>query len=63
MSPEVRKRTWQNCKARTEIYLVDNGGHAWPGKPMPQFEKAFGHATTDIDATNLMFEFFLGKPK
>ncbi len=58
VSPEVRKRTWSNCKAATEIYLVDNGGHAWPGKPQPAFEKAFGHGTTDIDATALMFAFF-----
>ena len=38
--------------------IVDNGGHAWPGKPQPAFEQTFGHGTTDIDATNLMFSFF-----
>jgi polyhydroxybutyrate depolymerase len=58
ISPEVRKRTWQHCQAATEIYLVDNGGHAWPGKPQPAFEKSFGHGTTDIDATNLSWAFF-----
>ena len=42
ISPEVRKRAWQHCQAATEIYLVDNGGHAWPGKPQPAFEKSFG---------------------
>jgi polyhydroxybutyrate depolymerase len=58
ISPEVRKRTWQHCAAPTELYAVDNGGHAWPGKPQPAFEASFGHGTTDIDATSLMFAFF-----
>jgi polyhydroxybutyrate depolymerase len=58
VSHEVRKRVWQHCRAATEIYIVDNGGHAWPGKPQPAFEQTFGHGTTDIDATNLMFSFF-----
>lgn len=58
ISPEVRKRTWQDCRAQTELYIVDNGGHAWPGKPQPAFENMFGHGTSDIDATNLIFQFF-----
>lgn len=58
ISPEVRKRTWQDCEAMTELYIVDNGGHAWPGKPQPAFEASFGHGTTEIDATDLLFAFF-----
>jgi polyhydroxybutyrate depolymerase len=58
ISPEVRKRTWQHCQAATEIYIVDNGGHAWPGSCQPAFEKSFGHCTTDIDATTLIWAFF-----
>ena len=61
VSKEIRHRTWQHCKAATELYIVDGGGHAWPGKPEPQFEAQFGHATTDIDATALMFAFFFGQ--
>ena len=61
MSPEVRKRTWQNCAAATVLYVVDNGGHTWPGKPQPSFEATFGHGTTDIDATSLIFAFFFGR--
>jgi polyhydroxybutyrate depolymerase len=57
ISTEVRKRSWPHCKAATVLYIVDNGGHAWPGKPQPAFEQTFGHGTTDIDATNLMFSF------
>lgn len=58
ISPEVRKRTWQNCRAATVLYVIDNGGHSWPGKPQPAFEAQFGHTTTDIDATTLSFQFF-----
>jgi polyhydroxybutyrate depolymerase len=58
ISPEVRERFWPRCKAATVLYIVDNGGHAWPGKPQPAFERMFGHGTTDIDATSLMFAFF-----
>ena len=55
---DVRKRTWSKCKAATVLYIVEGGGHGWPGKPVPAFEKAFGHTTTSIDATALEFKFF-----
>lgn len=58
VSPEVRRRTWKHCDADTVLYVIDGGGHAWPGKPVPQFEAAFGPATTQIDASSLIFEFF-----
>jgi polyhydroxybutyrate depolymerase len=58
VSPEVRKRTWPNCDAATVLYVVDDGGHAWPGKPQPAFEASFGHGTAEIDATALLFAFF-----
>ena len=58
VSPEVQLRRWHDCDAETVLYIVDNGGHAWPGKPQPAFEAAFGHGTTDIDASSLLFEFF-----
>jgi polyhydroxybutyrate depolymerase len=61
ISPEVRKRSWPHCKAATVLYIVDNGGHAWPGRPQAAFERTFGHGTTDIDATNLMFAFFFNR--
>jgi polyhydroxybutyrate depolymerase len=58
ISQEVLKRAWPNCKAPTVLYIVKNGGHTWPGKPQPGFEQTFGHTTTDIDATALIFAFF-----
>jgi polyhydroxybutyrate depolymerase len=58
VSGEVRKRTWQNCAAATELYLVDGGGHAWPGHCQPAFEASFGPCTDDIDATRLIWAFW-----
>jgi polyhydroxybutyrate depolymerase len=61
VAPEVRRRTWKQCKADTVLYVIDGGGHAWPGKPVPQFEASFGHATTQIDASTLSFNFFFSR--
>jgi polyhydroxybutyrate depolymerase len=62
VTPEVRRRTWRDCAADTVLYIVEEGGHSIPGRPVPGFENSFGLTTTDIDATQLMFEFFLGVP-
>ena len=58
MTAHVVHRVWPRCTAATELYIVEGGGHAWPGKPVPQFEQQFGPGTTEIDATNLMLAFF-----
>jgi polyhydroxybutyrate depolymerase len=62
ISDEVVRRTWEGCEAETVLYVVRGGGHTWPGRPVPGFEDAMGPTTTDIDATALMFEFWLGPP-
>jgi poly(3-hydroxybutyrate) depolymerase len=56
VAPEVRRRTWRPFKV-TDPPAIDGGGHAWPGKPVRQFEASFGHATTQIDASTLIFKF------
>jgi polyhydroxybutyrate depolymerase len=58
IASEVRRRSWRNCDAPTVLYIVDNGGHSWPGKPQPAFEEQFGPGTSEIDATRLLFQFF-----
>jgi len=58
VSPEVLRRTWRGCDAPTILYVIEGGGHSLPGRPVPGFEEQFGHTTTDIDATTLMFDFF-----
>jgi polyhydroxybutyrate depolymerase len=58
VAPHVRRRTWQHCDAATILYVIDGGGHSWPGHPVPQFDAQFGPGTTEIDATALMYRFF-----
>jgi polyhydroxybutyrate depolymerase len=59
---DVQKRTWTGCRAKTVLYIIDGGGHGWPGKPVPAMEKQFGHDTSSIDASSLIFRFFFGHP-
>jgi polyhydroxybutyrate depolymerase len=63
ISSEVLRRTWQDCDAETVLYLVEDGGHTWPGKPSAGYESVVGHTTTDIDASTLMFEFFFSQSR
>ena len=60
IAPHIRRRTWEHCRAATVLYIVEGGGHSWPGKPIPQFERTFGPGTTEIDATAIMFRMFFG---
>jgi polyhydroxybutyrate depolymerase len=53
--------TYDGCKGGAEVNLctVDGGGHTWPGGlPVP----ALGLTTTDINATDAMWDFFLRHP-
>jgi polyvinyl alcohol dehydrogenase (cytochrome) len=61
ISHEVRRRTWQHCKAATILYIIDGGGHTWPGRPVPGSEASFGHTTMDISATPLIFRFLFAQ--
>ena len=62
ISPSVRRKTWRDCEADTVLYVIDGGGHMWPGKPVPAFEATFGPGTTEIDASRLAFDFFFSQP-
>jgi polyhydroxybutyrate depolymerase len=61
VAPHVLRRTWQHCDAETVLYIVGGGGHSWPGIRVPQHEGSLGRATTEIDATDLMFRLFFGR--
>ena len=43
---EVRRRTWNNCQdgSTAVFYIIDGGGHTWPGSP-----KATGRLGLDDD--------------
>jgi polyhydroxybutyrate depolymerase len=45
--------------ADVEMYIVAGGGHAWPGSEFSKgVEQIIGPTTFDIDATDLIWEFF-----
>lgn len=64
---DVIHRVYQGCGAELELYIVEEGGHNWPGNQalidaLPGVEDRIrvilGHVTTEIDATALAWEFF-----
>ena len=57
ISDEVDHYRWENCDAVTEQYVVDGGGHTWPGAfDVP----SLGAVTDDISASEIIWELFFG---
>jgi polyhydroxybutyrate depolymerase len=57
VTSEVRLVTYTGCDDGADVllYIVDGGGHTWPGSfDLPPL----GYTTQDISATDLMLEFF-----
>jgi polyhydroxybutyrate depolymerase len=58
---EVSGIQYANCAADVVFYTIAGGGHSWPGgEPLPEF--IVGETTQDIDATQLMWDFFQQNP-
>ena len=55
ISSEVLRYSWQDCAAPVEWYLVEGGGHSWPGAAESPY---LGHTTREISASDLIWEFF-----
>jgi len=54
---------YAGCSQGAEVvfYTIEDGGHTWPGgNPLP--ERITGKTSQEIDATQLMWEFFLRHP-
>lgn len=59
---EVTCVTYDGCSQGAEVNLcsVTGGGHTWPGGyPVP----SLGHTTTEISATDMMWDFFQRHPR
>jgi polyhydroxybutyrate depolymerase len=53
---EVVRRSWTGCDAPTTLYIVEGGGHTWPGAiDVP----GLGVVTRDIDATAIIWQTFV----
>jgi len=61
----VNRTTYAGGKDGTEVVLVtiDGGGHTWPGGPqyLPRF--MIGRVCRDLDASDLIWDFFAKHPK
>ncbi|GAB4337286.1 MAG: PHB depolymerase family esterase [Phototrophicales bacterium] len=59
ISDEVVQTRYLNCEADVVFYEVTGGGHTWPGGEVVGFGVSLiGHMTQDINASQLMWEFF-----
>lgn len=63
VSDEVRLLRWSGCRdgARVELYVVEGGGHTWPGSDFLAGEAGValvGPTTFDVRASELIWEFF-----
>ncbi len=63
VTPDVERRIFQSCGgADVEFYVVDGGGHTWPGSVVMAFIDSLGKTTLDVSATSLAFDWFDDHP-
>lgn len=60
VAEHVRHFTWKTCKDGSDVnvYVVDNGGHRWPGGTPIRSGRISGVMTQEIDASSLIWRFF-----
>lgn len=54
----VYVRTYGGGAAPVVLYRIENGGHNWPGGPQILPVRMIGHVTRDINATQVIWDFF-----
>jgi polyhydroxybutyrate depolymerase len=56
----VHRETWSRGKQGTEVvvYTIEGGGHTWPGGPQYLPVALVGKASRNLDATQVIWEFF-----
>jgi polyhydroxybutyrate depolymerase len=60
-SGDVRGLEYTGCGADVVFYIIQGGGHTWPGgNPIPAW--IAGRTSNDIDATRTMWDFFQKHP-
>lgn len=60
----VKKEVYGNCRNGAEVglYVVERGGHTWPGGSHYLPERIVGKTSRDIDANKVIWEFFEKHP-
>ena len=59
-STHVRVERYGRCKDGAEVllYVIEDGGHTWPGGPQYFPERIIGKATHNLDASEEIVDFF-----
>ena len=60
---EVHRFDYLNCPDQADVilYTIEGGGHSWPGQDdLPEW--IVGHTTQDINATQLLWDFYIEHP-
>ncbi|MEU1513840.1 alpha/beta hydrolase-fold protein [Streptomyces sp. NPDC005811] len=59
VTAHVTRRTYGACRGGDDVvsYVVDGGGHTWPGSTA-EWPAALGGVTQEIDAGRIMWDFF-----
>lgn len=58
----VRREVYGKGKNGTDVvlYAIEGGGHTWPGGPQYASERLIGRTCYDIDAAEIIWQFFTG---
>lgn len=58
----IRHRKWTGCdaSAAVELYVIEGGGHTWPGAAIDLASRGLGATTDELDASEVLWEFFAG---
>jgi polyhydroxybutyrate depolymerase len=59
----VVKQDYKGANAEVVLYTIEGGGHTWPGGKQYLFEAMVGRTSRDINATEVIWEFFRENPK
>lgn len=54
----IERLTWPSRTAPVIFYRIEGGGHTWPGGPDSQPTDLLGPITGDIDASEVLWQFF-----
>lgn len=61
----VKRTAYSRCARETEVvlYTIEGGGHTWPGGVQYLPQRIIGRVSRDINATQVIWEFFARHPR
>ena len=64
ITASVRRLAYATCAENADVvlYTIEGGGHTWPGgKPLPEW--IVGRTTNEINASRVMWDFYVHHPR